>query len=181
MNRHKLTKTIKQKGKNRLKKGKLDEKDLKIINMLQKNARTPFSDIAKELGLSSVAVLTRFNKLEKAGIITGSIIQVDLAKFGFNYIADIIVEVNPSEIESCIEILEWINKEVDNRISYFTSIGKNNILMNVALKNTLELEKIIENLKTQNAILKIKIFKWTETGRILALPENMSLNYPVEG
>ena len=50
---------------------KLDNIDRKIIKMLQKNARIPVKDIAKEVFLSSPAVSARIEHLEKSGIITG--------------------------------------------------------------------------------------------------------------
>ena len=44
---------------------KLDNIDRKIIEMLQKNARTPVKEIAKEVFLSSPAVSARIEHLEK--------------------------------------------------------------------------------------------------------------------
>ena len=48
---------------------KLDNIDRKIIEMLQKNARTPVKEIAKEVFLSSPAVSARIEHLEKNGLI----------------------------------------------------------------------------------------------------------------
>ena len=47
---------------------KLDNIDRKIIEMLQKNARTPVKEIAKEVFLSSPAVSARIEHLEKNGL-----------------------------------------------------------------------------------------------------------------
>ena len=49
----------------------LDSIDKKIIEILQANARTPIKDIASEVFLSSPAVSSRIEKMEKAGIISG--------------------------------------------------------------------------------------------------------------
>ena len=43
----------------------LDSVDKKIIGMLQKNARIPVKEIAKEVYLSSPAVSARISRLEK--------------------------------------------------------------------------------------------------------------------
>ena len=56
---------------------KLDNIDRKIIEMLQKNARTPVKEIAKEVFLSSPAVSARIEHLEKTGLITGYHAQVN--------------------------------------------------------------------------------------------------------
>ena len=62
---------------------KIDTTDLKIIKLLQKDARTPFTAIAKQLGLSTSAVQSRFYKMKKSGLIFGSTILVDRSKLGY--------------------------------------------------------------------------------------------------
>ena len=47
----------------------LDELDQKIVQLLIQNARMPYADIGKQVGLSRVAVRTRVQALEKKGII----------------------------------------------------------------------------------------------------------------
>ncbi|HET6266627.1 MAG TPA: Lrp/AsnC family transcriptional regulator [Acidobacteriota bacterium] len=50
---------------------KLDESDLKILQHLQKDARSSISVLAHLVGLSRPAVAERIEKLERAGIIKG--------------------------------------------------------------------------------------------------------------
>ena len=52
-------------------KPKLDESDLKILQHLQKDARSSISVLARVVGLSRPAVAERIDKLERAGIIKG--------------------------------------------------------------------------------------------------------------
>jgi len=47
----------------------LDEVDIKILSILRENARTPYTEMAKELRLSESAVRKRINRLIKAGVI----------------------------------------------------------------------------------------------------------------
>jgi Lrp/AsnC family leucine-responsive transcriptional regulator len=49
----------------------LDRIGLKILSVLQDNARTPLSRIGRKVGLSAPAVAERIRKLEEAGVITG--------------------------------------------------------------------------------------------------------------
>ncbi|HDN62448.1 Lrp/AsnC family transcriptional regulator [Candidatus Bathyarchaeota archaeon] len=56
---------------------KIDEIDRKIIEALKKNARTPFTEIGKSLGLSDASIHFRVSKLRKAGIIKKYTIEVD--------------------------------------------------------------------------------------------------------
>ncbi len=55
----------------------LDERDIIIIDMLRKDARTPVSLIAKKLGISNTAVKKRIEKLENSGVISGYTVKVN--------------------------------------------------------------------------------------------------------
>lgn len=48
---------------------RLDEKDLKLITLLKRNARAPYSHLARELGITESAVRKRIRKLVRLGII----------------------------------------------------------------------------------------------------------------
>ena len=48
---------------------KLDERDYLILRMLRRNARTPYSEIARSLGISEVAARKRVLKLIERGVI----------------------------------------------------------------------------------------------------------------
>ena len=47
----------------------LDSLDRKILNILIRNARTPFLEIARECGVSGAAIHQRVHKMERSGII----------------------------------------------------------------------------------------------------------------
>jgi Lrp/AsnC family leucine-responsive transcriptional regulator len=55
----------------------LDDVDVKILVILQDNARTTQSDIAKSVGLAPSAVLERIRKLEARGAIKDYVATVD--------------------------------------------------------------------------------------------------------
>ena len=61
----------------------LDNIGKKIVNTLQKNARISFSDLGRNVGLSTPAATERVRKLEDAGVISGYHAAVDTAKVGF--------------------------------------------------------------------------------------------------
>ena len=62
---------------------KMDAINWKILEMLQRNARTALKDIAKEVGLSSPTVAERIQKLEDMGIIESYHTKVNLNKLGY--------------------------------------------------------------------------------------------------
>ncbi len=63
-----------------------DVKDKKILSIISSNARTPYTKISKNVGLSSDAVSYRINNYEKAGVIQGWRSIINISKFGYeNY------------------------------------------------------------------------------------------------
>jgi Lrp/AsnC family leucine-responsive transcriptional regulator len=60
----------------------LDEIDLAILNSLQENARLPFAEVGRAIGLTAPAISERVRKMEDAGIITGYHAAVDNARAG---------------------------------------------------------------------------------------------------
>ncbi|WP_196593358.1 Lrp/AsnC family transcriptional regulator [Pectinatus sottacetonis] len=77
-----------------MKNNKLDHIDLKIIQMLQKNARISLKEIAKVVFLSSPAVSARIKTLMDAEYITGFYACVNPKSFGYCIKAFINVEVD---------------------------------------------------------------------------------------
>ena len=49
----------------------LDKTDLKILKILQQNARTPMTELAEKVGLSTTPVTERVRRLERDNFITG--------------------------------------------------------------------------------------------------------------
>ena len=60
-----------------MKKIKLDEIDHQILDILIDNARIPFTDISKKLLVSAGTVHVRVKKMEDAGILKGSSLNLD--------------------------------------------------------------------------------------------------------
>ncbi|MDP2925918.1 MAG: Lrp/AsnC family transcriptional regulator [Nanoarchaeota archaeon] len=60
----------------------MDERDYKILSMLDKDSRMPINKIAKTLRLSKDGINYRLKKLEKEGIIQRYFIDIDVSKFG---------------------------------------------------------------------------------------------------
>jgi len=56
----------------------LDDVDLKLLKILRENARTPYSKIAKELGISESAVRKRISRLIKAGVIKKFTVEYEI-------------------------------------------------------------------------------------------------------
>lgn len=121
----------------------MDAVDLKLIELLQKNARYSLKTLAEEVFLSTPAVSARIAKLEELGVITGYSAQVDPLKLGYNIKAFINLEMTPKQkkdfypfIAACPNVLEC------NCVT-----GKYSMLIKVCYTSTLELDAFIGELQ----------------------------------
>ena len=121
-------------------KFKLDDTDHQILDMLIENTRTPFTDIAKKLGISAGTVHVRVKKMEEAGIITGSSLTLDYKKLGYSFIAYVGVFLHKTSQTQFV--LERINEIPYVTVAHVTT-GKFNIFCKIRAKDTSHAKEII--------------------------------------
>ncbi len=119
----------------------LDEIDKKILEILQKNARTPYTQIAKEVGLSEGAVRKRIEALEKKGIIKRYVAVIDPRKIGYNSITLLGLDAEPTKL---LEIANEISKLKEAKNVYLTT-GDHMIMAEIWAKDGKELSNILAN------------------------------------
>ncbi len=61
----------------------IDNLDRKILDIISKNARIPYLEVARECGVSGAAIHQRVQRLIRIGVIKGSEFIVDPVKVGF--------------------------------------------------------------------------------------------------
>ena len=74
----------------------LDRIDREILRLLEADARTPNSEIARTVGVSAVTVADRIARLRDIGLIERFTIQIDPGKMGFATAAIVQFEPNAS-------------------------------------------------------------------------------------
>jgi Lrp/AsnC family leucine-responsive transcriptional regulator len=117
----------------------MDQYNKKILVELQKNARISYTELGNKIGLSGPAVKERVSKMEEQGIIKGYNVKLDLSKLGYSLTAIINFKMNPGNIQRFINKLKCMPEVIEcNRIT-----GGDNMIVKVALKETYELEKLI--------------------------------------
>jgi len=119
----------------------LDERDRVIIEMLTKDARTPFTEIAKVLGISETAVRKRVKALEEAGVIRQYTVVVDPSKLGYNLVSLTGVDTLPERIFDVASKL----KEFEFVRSVYLTSGDHMIMTEVWAKDGEDLSDIISN------------------------------------
>lgn len=129
----------------------VDEKDLKIIEMLRKNARTPYTEIARELGISDVAVLKRVKKLEQQGVIKGYTILLDPKKLGYNVISITGLDVEP---EHLFKVLEYLKTRSYVKYLAITS-GDHSIIAVIWARDSAEMAKVNDDLSRFHGVKRV--------------------------
>ena len=134
---------------------KLDKVDLQIIKCLQKDARTPFTAIAKKLGLSTSAVQSRFYKMQESGLIVGATVLVDRARLGYyeTFMGIKTVSSNTSEVIAYLKSLK-IGRDCsvycyDAIISYY------NIFLAIIHKDVLDMHLIKDMVLQHPGVVKV--------------------------
>ena len=135
-------------------KFKLDELDHQILETLIENARTPFTDIAKNLLVSAGTIHVRVKKMEEEGVIKGSTLSVDYNKMDYTFIAYVGIFLENSS--TTISTIEEIRKIPEVTVAHLTT-GKFSIFCKIRAKNTRHAKEIIFDLD------KIPGIKRTET------------------
>ena len=122
----------------------MDAIDRKILKLLQENARTSLKTIAEKTFLSSPAVSSRIERMEREGIILGYEAQVDPIKLGYHILAFINLNVLP---EDKPKFYAYANG-VPNILECSCVTGEYSMLMKVAFPSTRELDIFVGQLQT---------------------------------
>ena len=145
----------------------IDEKDVKIVNLLLEDGRMTASDIARRLeDISERAVRYRIERMVEEGVIRVSAI-VNPQAFGLDTFADVWLEVESDKI------LEVANKMAEfQNVSYVAcSIGETDVSIQVVAKDTAEIYRFVTEVvrkvpgvrKTTTSIVPIilkDVYQW---------------------
>ncbi|MEL0201901.1 MAG: Lrp/AsnC family transcriptional regulator [Flavobacteriaceae bacterium] len=121
-------------------KVKLDEVDHQILDILIDNTRVPFTDISKKLLISAGTVHVRVKKMEEAGIIRGSSLNLDYIKLGYSFIA--YVGIFLEKTSRTKDVLVNLRKMPFVTVAHITT-GKFNIFCKVRARDTKHAKDII--------------------------------------
>ncbi|ACX72492.1 MAG: Lrp/AsnC family transcriptional regulator [Methanococci archaeon] len=119
----------------------MDEKDLKIIEILMKDGRRSYTDIARELGTSESSIRKRVKKLEEEGVIKGYTAIIDPSKIGYNVVALTGFDTEPDKFLNVAK--ELCKFEEVKKV--FTSTGDHMIMTEIWAKDGKEFSDLIFN------------------------------------
>ncbi len=120
----------------------MDAIDLKLITLLQNNARMPLKSIAAEVFLSSPATAARIERLEKEGIIESYGARINLKSIGLPILAFVNLDLDPKLKP---EFYPFVRSH-PNVIECHCVTGGYSQLLKVAFESTEELDSFIGEL-----------------------------------
>jgi Lrp/AsnC family transcriptional regulator, regulator for asnA, asnC and gidA len=91
----------------------IDEINLKIINILNKDSSLPFVEIAKQIGISDATVHIRVRRLIAAGIIKKFTISLDNNKLGYDHLAFMGINIEPGTADEVTNSLSSIEEVLE--------------------------------------------------------------------
>lgn len=139
----------------------LDEIDYKILEILRKDARTPFTEVGRDLGVSDATVHVRVNKMMDEGIIKRYTILVDEEALGKKVRGFVLINVNPGFLEAVTNQL-FENEKLS---AVYEIHGPNDLIVKVEAGDLDEMRDImlqvreIPNVATSELITVLKVWK----------------------
>ena len=129
----------------------LDDIDVTILEILQKEGRTRRNELAELVGLSLPAASERLRKLEEAGIITGYHAKLDYKLLGKDITAFVLVTMDSSKHFSAF--VDHVNA-TDDILECHGITGEGTHLLKVRAENTESLEKLLGKVQSWLGVTK---------------------------
>ncbi len=147
----------------------LDKLDLQIIHEMIDNAEISYADLGKKLFVSGGTIHVRIKKMQEAGIVKGTKLNVDMKALGYDVIAFIGIFLEKSSMyDSVARELQKIPEIV--RLNYTT--GNYSMFAEVVCRDINQLRFVLHD-----ELQKIKGIERTDT--IISLEESFSRNVQV--
>lgn len=140
----------------------LDDIDLKIIDILQNNGRSHLAEIAKEVDLSSPAVMERVKKLEANGVIKSYQAVIDAKKVGKDITAFIGVSVGQQRDIDAFAANMMGHHDV---LECHHVTGEESFILKVKTANTDSLERLLAEIRSVEGVTR------TVTKVVLSTPK----------
>ena len=148
----------------------MDGTDLRILEILQRDARATQHEIARQVRLSQPSVADRIHKLEARGVILGYVARVDPAQLGKDITAFIGVATERARDIARIE------REVvayDDVLECHHVTGAWTLMLKAKTRDTESLEELIESIRSCEGVARtetmVVLSTHTERSRV-ALP-----------
>ena len=156
----------------------LDEMDVKILRLLQKDSTRSVADIGKEVGLSTTPCWRRIQKLEEAGVVQRRVAILDPARIN----AGVTVFVS---IKTDQHSLAWLEKfhaaviDFPEVVEFYRMSGEVDYLLRVVVPDIGAYDAFYKKLISRIEISKVSsAFAMDQIKYTTALPLDFALGHP---
>lgn len=118
----------------------LDATNRRLLTELQENARLPFAELGRRVGLSAPSVAERVQRLEQAGVITGYRAEVDPKALGFAIAA--VVRVRPGTQQ--LREIPDLARETPEVVECHRITGEDCFFLKLHLRAIDDLEEVLD-------------------------------------
>ena len=126
----------------RIESVELDESDRRLLDALDRNARTSTADLARLIGLSPQSTSDRVRRLEDLGVITGFTVRLDAAALGLGIGAYIRIRPAMGELQRVAQLVADIPEIIEcDRVT-----GEDCFVAKVLVPRIDDLERVIDKL-----------------------------------
>jgi Lrp/AsnC family transcriptional regulator for asnA, asnC and gidA len=146
--------TVKQLPEAGLKNAQIDEEDRQIVKILSQSSRTPFTQIAKQIGISTKNVMQRYKKLREGKVITNSAITVNLKKLGYNGMAFVFLKL---QSRSKMQEIQEKLLQIPNQIMSTQFVGVYDLRVCIAIRDIQELLNLTKRIHEIDGIEEAQI------------------------
>lgn len=119
----------------------MDRTDFVIIDILQKDARTPVKAIAERVGLAVSSTHARIKALRDSGVLRGAHADIDQAVFGVGVEALFMIELTKHERGTVDAFLDDL-LDVPEVRSAFLVTGRHDLVVHVVARDTTHLKDL---------------------------------------
>jgi DNA-binding Lrp family transcriptional regulator len=120
----------------------LDKTDGEILSSLRHNSRASFRQIASDLKLHPTTVISRVGKLEKAGIINGYGVNLDLTSLGYEFMGVVQIKIAKGRL---LETQEKISR-MRGVVAVYDVTGEYDSVAIVAAKSRGNFSRLIKSI-----------------------------------
>lgn len=131
----------------------LDSVDISLLNILKKDARTPFTSIASELGVSDSTIHVRIKKLIDNGILRGYTVDLNEDLIEQQLQGLVTVNVNLGHIEEVAKTLI----QHENVIKVFETHGADDLILLIKEKDLSALRDLVLEIRQIDHIISTSI------------------------
>ena len=136
-----------------LENGDLDALDLQLLDALQRNARSTFSDLGIVVGLKPPAVHERVKRLEARGYVRAYAAQLDNKRLGFELTALVSCYTTPDcRYDAFIASLSALPEVCE----VHSVAGEESFVLKVVTRSTVHLDELLSRLKAVDGMARTK-------------------------